>query len=321
MKNKFLFILFLFLVSCNTNDKKKEAPILNEDPIQETSLVILGTIQDGGSPHIACKKMCCRELFNRPEEGRNVVSIGIIDPQNQKKYIIECTPDFPKQAKQLLKYSHFTKTEMPDGIFLTHAHIGHYSGLMYLGKEAMNADTIPVYTMPRMRQFIETNGPWNQLVNNKNIVLYPLENNQRVKLTSNLALIPIVVPHRDEYSETVGYIIEGPSKKILFIPDIDKWVKWERKIIDIIAKVDFAFIDGTFYNGEEINTRNITTIPHPLIIESMDLFKTLPPEEKSKIHFIHFNHTNLVLDSTSKPYNTIIAKGFQIARIHQIIKL
>jgi pyrroloquinoline quinone biosynthesis protein B len=317
MRLYFLFILTLFLSSFESSVKKTD----EISPITETSLIILGTVQDGGSPHVGCKKNCCKELFMHPERRRDVVSLGVIDPQNQKKYMFECTPDFPFQAKDLLMHSSFSKTEMPDGIFLTHAHIGHYSGLMYLGKEATNADSVKVYAMPKMKQFLENNGPWSQLVNNKNIILNPIFNNQEVKLTSNVAVTPIIVPHRDEYSETVGFIIEGPSKKILFIPDIDKWEKWDKDIIKMIASVDLAFIDGTFYNGEEINSRNIATIPHPFIIESMNLFKDLPAKEKDKIYFIHFNHTNLALDLESKPAKSIIENGFHIAQKNQVIKL
>ena len=32
------------------------------------------------------------------------------------------------------------------------------------------------------------------------------------------SVTPIQVPHRDEYSETAGYIIKGKNKKALFIP-------------------------------------------------------------------------------------------------------
>ncbi len=56
-----------------------------------------------------------------------------------------------------------------------------------------------------------------QLVNNKNIALNLIHNNQKIELTSNISVTPLLVPHRDEYSETFGYIIEGPSKKIVLI--------------------------------------------------------------------------------------------------------
>ena len=142
------------------------------------TLVILGTAQDGGAPHIGCKKQCCAALFDHPERRHHVVSLGIIDPQNRKKYIFECTPDFPVQAKMLHRLAPFENPEMPDGIFLTHAHIGHYAGLMYLGKEATNADTVPVNAMPRMKTFLENNGPWSQLVNYKNIKIKHLTSSQ-----------------------------------------------------------------------------------------------------------------------------------------------
>jgi pyrroloquinoline quinone biosynthesis protein B len=284
-------------------------------------IVILGTAQDAGAPHIGCKKACCKALFKDPELRQNVVSLGIIDPENKTKYIIECTPDFTIQSKALMEYCPFPSKEMPDGIFISHAHIGHYAGLMYLGKEAISADKVPVYAMPGMRRFLETNGPWSQLVNFKNIELKSLENKQTTKLSDNLSIKPLQVPHRDEFSETVGFIIEGPLKKVLFIPDIDKWEKWSSDIIEVIKEVDYAFIDGTFYDGEEINNRNISEIPHPFIVESMFLFKDLPEIEKNKIQFIHLNHTNGALNPDSIQSRTILANGFNVARMNQIIQL
>jgi pyrroloquinoline quinone biosynthesis protein B len=324
MKSTFLILIF-FLSAMHPLLSQSLAFV--EAEVGKTStneipfLVVLGTIQDGGSPHIGCKKKCCSTLFSRHDPNRKVVSIGVIDPKNEKKFLIECSPDFPTQAKKLLAFSPFTKNEIPDGIFLTHAHIGHYTGLMYLGKEAINSKETNVYVMPRMKQFIENNGPWSQLVSNHNIVLNPLDNNKKIQLSSNISMTPILVPHRDEYSETVGYIIEGTSKKVLFIPDIDKWDKWDRQIVDIIKIVDMAFIDGTFYDGQEINTRDITKIPHPFIIESMHIFKDLAIEEKQKIHFIHFNHTNPVLDSTTEESKSVRKNGFRIARMNQIVKI
>jgi len=170
-----------------------------------------------------------------------------------------------------------------------------------------------VYCMPKMQSFLTTNGPWSQLVLNKNIVFTPLRKDTRVHLSDHLKVTPFLVPHRDEYSETVGFKIEGPQKSILFIPDIDKWNKWDRSIIEEIRKVDLAFIDGTFYDGVEINYRNIAEIPHPFIIESMELFKDLDETEKSKIHFIHLNHTNPLNIKGSFQYKATLKRGFKIA--------
>ena len=192
---------------------------------------------------------------------------------------------------------------------------------MYLGKEALGAKNLPIYAMPRMKSYLETNGPWSQLVSQNNIFLSRLKKDSSVILSSNFSITPFTVPHRDEYSETVGYKIKGPNKTALFIPDINKWSIWEKRIIDEIAMVDYAFIDATFYDGNEINTRKISEIPHPFVIESMELFKGLPASEKSKIYFIHFNHTNPLLNPQSKQSKNVIKQGFKIARFGQVINL
>ena len=322
----FSFLLLLtVLTSCGETPKNNShsEEDFHSPPagIMETSLVVLGIVQDAGSPHIACQRDCCKALFLNPDKNRKVVSLGVVDPKNNKKYLFEATPDITEQMKALKNASSSGEMETPDGIFLTHAHIGHYTGLMYLGKEAMNADSVPVYAMPRMKTFLEQNGLWSQLVKNKNIALQGMNHQEEIQLTSNLSVIPFTVPHRDEYSETVGYTIVGPNKSVLFIPDIDKWEKWETDIISEVTKVDYAFLDASFFDGEEINNREISEIPHPFIIESMRLFKDLPSTEKSKIHFIHFNHTNSALNPESNQSKQIISNGFKIASIYDVINL
>lgn len=287
----------------------------------KVSLVVLGTIQDAGSPQIGCTKPCCKGLFENPDPDRQVVALGLSDNEQHKTYLFEATPDIGRQVKQLKQYNPQTATEIPDGIFLTHAHIGHYTGLMYLGKEAANAQQATVYVMPGMKTFLENNGPWSQLVTQKNILLTPLENETPVSPTNNITVTPFTVPHRDEFSETVGYIIQGPNKKALFIPDIDKWEKWTKDINGEIKNADYAFIDATFYSGTEINNRDISTIPHPFVIESMERFRQFTKAEKQKIIFIHFNHTNPLIDSTSKEYKQVLEAGFKIARKGQVFDL
>ena len=316
--------LVTFLISCGESKKIMNKDEITKDiaqDISETSLVVLGTIQDAGYPHIGCTREDCKSLFDNPNPIHKVVSLGVIDPENKKNWIFEATPDFPSQISDLQKLSPFEHQETPDGVFLTHAHIGHYSGLMYLGREALGANQCPVYAMPKMKFFLENNGPWDQLISLNNIKISPLENKETNQLSSNISVTPFLVPHRDEYSETVGYIIRGPSKSVLFIPDINKWDKWESNIVEKIKKVDYAFLDATFYDGEEINNRNISEIPHPFIIESMKIFNNMPDNEKNKIHFIHFNHTNPVLRRNSEQTKLILKNGFNIAYHNQIISL
>lgn len=282
--------------------------------------MVLGTIQDAGSPQIGCTKECCRTLFNKPDPTRKVVSLGLFDKAQKKTYLFEATPDITSQLSMLKTVAN-SDHDIPDGIFLSHAHIGHYTGLMYLGREAINASNAPVYLMPKMKKFLSQNGPWDQLVNTNNILLKEMQADQSIQLDDQLQVVPFLVPHRDEYSETVGYKIIGPNKKALFIPDINKWEKWDRDISAEIANVDYAFIDATFYDTEELNHRDIRSIPHPFIIESMNRFSSLSLAEKKKIYFIHFNHTNPALLPNSMQAKKILSSGFNIARFKDVFRL
>ena len=313
--------LLLLICACNSPTPEEQATI---PPALPTSpqLIVLGTAQDAGSPQINCQKDCCRDLFLNPDPGRMVVSLGLFDPTSSRQYLFEATPDLPQQLRKFCTSAGLPLSEeIPDGIFLTHAHIGHYTGLMYLGKEAMNANQVPVYAMPRMRQFLTDNGPWSQLVSNNNIQLQALADSQAVDLGPQLSVTPFTVPHRDEYSETVGYLISGPNKRALFIPDIDKWGKWSVSIVDAIASVDYAFLDATFYDAEEINNRDISQIPHPFVVESLALFADLSLEERAKIHFIHLNHTNPLLRANSAACRAVEEAGMQLAQVGQKVNL
>ena len=270
---------------------------------------ILGTVQDGGMPHLGCKKSCCKDYFEKGFSKKRVVSLGISDYLYNKNYLIEASPDISIQLNDLLD----KESKTLDGIFITHAHIGHYSGLTNLGREVSNTSNVPLYLMPKMQDFISSNGPWDQLVKLKNVELKSLFHEKEEKLTENLTIIPFKVPHRDEYSETVGFKIIGPNKSALFIPDIDKWNKWEISIKKLISKVDYAFLDGTFYDSKEINNRDISEIPHPFIIESLELFKDLKESDRNKIYFIHLNHTNPLLNSKSQEYQHVVSNGYNVA--------
>lgn len=317
MRTTLPFILLLLLCACKNNEVSSVVEEQKEGlKTTATSLIILGTIQDAGSPHIACKKDCCKELFKNPDAKRQVVSLGLYDASQDKRYLFEATPDITTQVKALSTYGDKNASELPDGIFITHAHIGHYSGLMYLGKEATNASKIDVFAMPRMGNYLATNGPWSQLVANNNIIINSMKADDPIQLSEEIIVTPFLVPHRDEYSETVGYTIKGPHKTALFIPDIDKWEKWEKSIIAEVKKVDYAFLDATFFDAKEINNRDISEIPHPFIIESMNTFSSLSKEEKKKIIFIHFNHTNPVIDTNSTEALQVIEAGYTIARMN-----
>ena len=299
------FILIIFLSACQkTNTIKRNKP-------NDVILKVLGTIQDGGIPHMGCNKVCCLKYFKNNTFRVGVSSLGISNLKNETNYLIDATPNINLQLKALIGTSN--PSEKLNGIFLTHAHMGHYSGLLNFGREAMNSKNIPLYLMPRFYNFIQDNGPWNQLVKLENVMLKRIYDREKITLESNLSITPIQVPHRDEYSETVGFLIEGNTKSALYIPDIDKWEKWNNSIVELIKNVDYAFLDGTFYDEKEVNNRDISEIPHPFIIESLKLFNPLDKSEKNKIYFIHLNHTNPLLNSDSSEYNRVIREGFNVA--------
>lgn len=308
IKIKYFFIILLSVYSLGCNDFSQE----KENKSSEILLKVLGTIQDGGIPHMGCSKECCSNYFLSKKSRIGVSSLGVSNLKHNTNYIIDATPNINFQLIDLI--GNADPSKKLNGIFLTHAHMGHYAGLLNFGRESLNSKNIPLYLMPKFYNFILNNGPWNQLVELNNVKLNKIYNREKVILHNNLSFTPIQVPHRDEYSETVGYVIEGIHKKALYIPDIDKWAKWEVSIVEMIKSVDYAFLDGTFFDEKEINNRDISEIPHPFIIESLKLFKELDESEKSKVYFIHLNHTNPVLNSESSEYKKVISAGFNIAK-------
>lgn len=298
--------------SCNLSTK--ETNTIKHSYVQNSvELMVLGTIQDAGSPQIGCRKSCCINLWEHPDPTRMVVSLGIVDHRDSSLYLFEATPDIGKQMEFLSKQSQIDQN-MLKGIFVTHAHIGHYTGLMHLGREASGAKNVPVYTMPRMATYLTNNGPWSQLISQENIVVNLLKSDSTIHLNERISITPMLVPHRDEYSETVGYKIQGPRKSLMFIPDIDKWARWDRNILTEIKSVDYAFLDATFYSGVELNNRDMSEIPHPSIQESMGLFESLDSTDKAKVNFIHFNHTNPVLNAQSSEFKKVHNEGYNIAK-------
>ena len=272
-------------------------------------IIILGTAQDAGYPQIGCNKECCKKYWDKKIARQKVSCLALFDPVTNQKWIFDATPDL---TEQIHKADKLQKGNL-SGIFLTHAHIGHYTGLIYLGKEALNAKNIPVYAMPRMHEYINNNGPWNQLVSLENIALKKLKADSTINLTDKILVTPFLVPHRDEYSETAGYSIKTGKRSILFIPDIDKWQKWDRDIKQLARDYDYLFLDGTFYKEGELPGRNMNEVPHPFIQESVDLFKDLSLAEKQKIFFIHFNLTNPLIEHSSKEYKEVKSRGFNVA--------
>lgn len=296
--------------------------------------VVLGTAQDAGYPSPGCVRECCVAALENPELQRSPSCLGVFDPETKGKWLFDITPQFPKQWETMLNMVHYGNEEesedgddeeddenepdkgtvAPSGVFLTHAHMGHYTGLLHLGKETMGKKEIPVYVMPRMKTFLESNEPWGTLVRDKSIILHELHADTTVTVGSNISVTPFLVPHRDELSETVGFVVKCNGKGIVYLPDIDSWEEWERDIEEYIKNSSIAFLDGTFYSQEDVWKRDVKSIPHPFISDTVSRLSKLEDEERSKVHFTHLNHTNSLLDEMEDVLEQLIERGFNVAK-------
>jgi pyrroloquinoline quinone biosynthesis protein B len=253
--------------------------------------VVLGIAQDGGVPHIGCRQDLCVAARRDPARRQRVASIGLVD--GDARFLVDATPDLPSQIESLWGMQAPPDRRRPlSGILLTHAHVGHYAGLLSLGREALGADHVPVYATPRMARFLRDNAPWNELVARGHVELRELTPGREVSLTPRLHVTPVLVPHRDELSDTVGFVVRGPARRLLYVPDVDKWQRWDRTLADEVRAVDLALLDGTFLDAAEIPGRSQADIPHPLAGETAAL---LPADLRARVRLIHLNHTNRLL--------------------------
>ena len=229
---------------------------------------VLGVAQDAGVPHIGCECARCERFRAAP---LLPACLGLVG--NQATYICDATPAIAEQTRALPSF--------PRAILLTHLHMGHVAGLLQLGKEALSRQTT-LYGSPAVCAFLRANAPWNRLP------LELVEVEGRVELEPRLSVEWIPVPHRDEDGDTHAFLIIGPERTLLYLPDIDAW---KIDLSALLARCDLALLDGSFYSRDELPRQR--DIPHPPITETLAL---LTDDEIAKVRFLHFNHTNPVLD-------------------------
>ena len=97
IKFNILFCLCLLFIGCDSQSQN------NKIESNGISLKILGTVQDGGIPHLGCNKTCCKDYFKKGYSKKHVVSLGISDLKENKNYLIEASPDISFQLNNFLK--------------------------------------------------------------------------------------------------------------------------------------------------------------------------------------------------------------------------
>ena len=282
--------------------------------------IILGSIQDGGLPQAGCYSARCDRARRDPHY---VASLGIAEPASGRAWLVDASPDLVRQM-DLFPGGAFRRRAAErrpfEGILLTHAHIGHYLGLALLGREALAIEPTPCYCSSRMAQFLASNGPWSLLVEEGRLSLRVLEPGQPVRLAADLTVTALLVPHRDEYTDTLGFVFEGPGRSLLYLPDIDRWESWDLRIEDVVAGVDIALIDATFYSAAEVPGRDRSEIPHPLVTDTIERLGDLVGGDRSVV-LTHLNNSNPVLDPDSPERERVLKAGFGVARAGQTYAL
>ena len=302
-------------------------PFLSAAEAPSPRVVVLGTVQDGGMPQTGCDCTRCAAARKDPSRARHVASLAVHVPKTGRTWLVDATPDLPAQIEEIHTFRPHPAGKVDrapvDGVLLTHAHIGHYLGLAHFGFESLNTKDLPIHVSPRLAAYLRANGPWSQLVRLGNIAIREFEPGKPFELDEGITVTPIQVPHRDEYSDTMAFVIRGPNKALLYVPDTDSWAAWPKPLPDVLAeqKVDFALLDATFYSPDELPDRDVTKIKHPLITQSMDLLEPLVKAGKLRVWFTHLNHSNPALDADGAARKAIEGRGFRVLGEGEILDL
>lgn len=294
------------------------APGSEPDALPEVPyLVVLGTAQDGGLPQIGCAKACCVAAREDPSLRRLVTSLLLVDPRDGRRWLFDATPDLGEQVERARGHGGPPddapgRPALFDGIFLTHAHLGHYTGLLQLGREAYGSARITLVGTSRMTTFLGANGPWSLLFDGGYAEPEVLRPGETRELAPDLSVTALSVPHRAEFSDAVAFLVRGPEKAALYLPDIDKWERWDRPLEDVLGQVDLALVDGTFFGPDEIPGREMAEIPHPFIVETLERIEPLPAEERDKVWFTHLNHSNPAANPESEAAAAVRRAGAHV---------
>jgi pyrroloquinoline quinone biosynthesis protein B len=289
-------------------------------------VVALGTAQDGGVPQAGCDCARCAAARRDPGRRRRVASLALCLPAGGHAWLIDATPDLGAQLEVVHRFrphpAGAPDRHPVDGVLLTHAHAGHFLGLAFFGFEAINSRDLPVFASPRMAAFLRGNGPWSLLVERRNILLREMAPGAPQALEPGLTVTPLAVPHRDELSDTLGFVVRGPRRTLLYVPDTDSWAAWAQPLPEILRRerVDVALLDGTFYAAGELPDRDVRQIGHPLMTATVALLRE-QVRAGLEVFFTHLNHSNPALDPAGPERRALAGAGFHVLEEGQQLDL
>jgi len=177
------------------------------------------------------------------------------------------------------------------------------------GREGWNCDKLPLYLTRRFHDFLASNEPFSELFQSGNLVAHILAE----KVETVHGIKPVVVPHRDEYSDTVGLLIDLNGRKFFYLPCVDRL---NTDIHNIIRSCDVSIIDGTFYDESELPHRDMSKIPHPRVRDCIREFSDIA----DRIIFTHLNHTNPLCEPEGEELMRLLDRGFRVANDGDVLE-
>jgi pyrroloquinoline quinone biosynthesis protein B len=240
-------------------------------------LLILGSGQDAGSPQVG------RDGSNGL--ARTASSVAVISSDGTV-LLFDASPDIRVQYQRLAEFCGYAPPL--DGVFVTHGHMGHYSGLLHFGKEGASTDDLPLFAPESVLEFLEANEPWASLFTGGNLI--PIAIDDAAATLGEITVTSVPVPHRAEFTGTVGYSIAvNDVPWVFYLPDIDGWDEWP-EADTVFGSHQVCLIDATFSSPDELPGRDLAAIKHPLVTDTIGRFRHLTDDRTMML--THINHSN-----------------------------